>query len=115
MRALQIATTITVLLTGIIAILFETGVLQEGLRAGCGVTEQYVIDALSALSVVGCVPIAVKSSTRPWFRWVLLSLPVLMDLTFYYLYFNSLSLPCAGIVGVALIMLWPRDNSPEIW
>lgn len=102
-----------VLLAGCLCILFETGLLPEGIWAGMD-TVQYVMDCGAvALTLLGIV-IGMKADGRPWLRWVCFSVPLLASLLVYYLFVSATTLACAAAVGVVMLLQWPRAHTPQI-
>ena len=102
-----------VLLAACLIILFETGLLPEGLLCG-EYAVQYALDiATVALTLAGMV-LGMKWRGSPWVRLVCLALPLMLSLMVYYLFVSPTAPYCAAAVGVAMLLLWPRANTPEI-
>lgn len=112
-RQWQWAWAAVVLLAGCLSILFETGLLPEGICAGMD-SVQYVMDCgAMALTLLGIV-IGMKADGRPCLRWVCFSVPLLASLLVYYLFVSATTLACAAVVGIAMLLQWPRAHTPQI-
>lgn len=103
----------TVLLVCCLGIFFETGLLPQGVCAGMD-TLQYVMDCgAMALTLAGIV-LGMRAAGRPWLRYVCFGVPLVVSLLVYFLFYSSTTLACAAAVAVAMLLQWPRANTPQI-
>ena len=113
MNRWQKAWAAVVLLAICLIILFETGLLPEGVWGGES-SVQYVFDCVAvALSLIGLY-VGMKSEHRPWLRLICFALPLILSLLVYYLFVSATTLACAAAIGVAMTLQWPRAHTPEI-
>lgn len=96
-----------------LVILFETGLLPEGLCCG-NESAQYACEVVTLALTLGGLVTGMKSSGRPCLRFVCFAAPLLLSLLVYYLFVSPTTLACAAAVGVAMLLQWPRANTPEI-
>lgn len=94
-------------------LLFETGLLPEGLCCGHE-SAQYGCEVATLALTLGGLVMGMKSPERPCLRFACFAVPLLLSLLVYYLFVSSTTLACAAAVGVAMLLLWPRANTPEI-
>lgn len=112
-RQWQWAWTAVVLVSACLIILFETGLLPMGLFCGdAGL--QYALDILTVVLTLGGMVLGMKWKGSPWVRLVCLGLPLVLSLLVYFLFVSPTAPYCAAVTGVAMLLLWPRDNTPEI-
>ena len=112
-RKWQYAWAAVVLLCGCLILLFETGLLPMGLFCGED-NVQYVMDiAVVFLTLIGVV-LGVRAHNCPKGRFVCFSLPLVLALLVYYLFLSPAAPYCAAVVGVAMLLQWPRASAPEI-
>ena len=118
------------LFPAIYAILFETGVLEEGIYAGDAQME-YIFQSVCILLTICLIPLALRlfnlnlvkrikelplqealKSYRIWsdVRMSLLFAPVMLGLTFYYLTLNTTGLFCACMALIASLFCVPSTN-----
>ena len=118
------------LFPAIYAILFETGVLEEGIYAGDAQME-YIFQSVCILLTICLIPLALRlfnlnlvkrikelplqealKSYRIWsdVRMSLLFAPVMLGLTFYYLTLNTTGLFCACMALIASLFCVPSEN-----
>ncbi len=112
-RKWQWAWTAVVLLALSLIILFETGLLPEGCLCGDD-NVQYALDILTVLLTLAGMVLGMRWKGSPWVRFACFSLPLLLALLVYYLFVSATTLACAAAVGVAMLLQWPRANTPEI-
>lgn len=114
----------------ILAFLYETGCLPEGIYAGDAQME-YILQSVSILLTVGLIPFALRlfnlnlvkriqelpladalKSYRMWadIRLCLLFVPVLLNLSFYYLTLNTTGLFCTLMALLASLFCVPSEN-----
>lgn len=114
----------------IYAILFETGVLEEGIYAGDAQME-YIFQSVCILLTICLIPLALRlfnmnlvkrikelplqealKSYRIWsdVRLSLLFAPAMLSLTFYYLSLNTTGLFCACMALIASLFCVPSEN-----
>lgn len=112
------------------AFLFETGILTEGAYAGHAQAE-YIFQSAGILLTVGLIPFALRifnlnlvkrirqlplqqalKSYRIWsdVRLSLLFVPVMINLTFYYLTLNTTGLFCACMALIASLFCVPSES-----
>ncbi len=118
------------LFPAIYAILFEAGVLEEGIYAGDAQME-YIFQSVCILLTICLIPLALRlfnlnlvkrikelplqealKSYRIWndVRMSLLFAPVMLGLTFYYLTLNTTGLFCACMALIASLFCVPSTN-----
>ena len=118
------------LFPAIYAILFEAGVLKEGIYAGDAQME-YIFQSVCILLTICLIPLALRlfnlnlvkrikelplqealKSYRIWsdVRMSLLFAPVMLGLTFYYLTLNTTGLFCACMALIASLFCVPSTN-----
>ena len=118
------------LFPAIYAILFEAGVLEEGIYAGDAQME-YIFQSVCILLTICLIPLALRlfnlnlvkrikelplqealKSYRIWgdVRLSLLFAPVMLGLTFYYLTLNTTGLFCACMALIASLFCVPSEN-----
>ena len=112
LRYLQIEYVAVWVLPLLLVALYETGVMTEGAYAG-DVRMDYVLQTVGILLAVGNVkqrslPEALKSYRR-WseIRTGMLVVPVLVNLSFYYLTLNNTGVLCAMMALIASLFCVP--------
>jgi len=111
----------------VLVALYETGVMTEGVYAG-DVRMDYILQTVGILLVVGLIPLSlrlfslslvkhVKQLTLPealksYRRWSevrieMLLVPVLVNLSFYYLTMNTTGIMCAMMALIASLFCIP--------
>ena len=111
----------------VLVALYETGVMTEGVYAG-DVRMDYILQTVGILLVVGLIPLSlrlfslslvkhVKQLTLPealksYRRWSevrigMLLVPVLVNLSFYYLTMNTTGVMCAMMALIASLFCIP--------
>lgn len=114
----------------LLVFLYETGHLPEGIYAGDAQLE-YMLQCVSILLTVGLIPFALRlfnlnlvkrikelplaealKSYRIWsdIRLCLLFVPVMLNLSFYYLTMNTTGLFCAAMALLASLFCVPSEN-----
>ena len=114
----------------LLVVLYETGLYQEGLLAGNAQME-YILQSVSILLTIGLIPFALRmfnlnlvkrikelplqqalKSYQTWslLRLVLLFVPAIMALSFYYLTMNTTNLFCACMALIATLFCVPSEN-----
>lgn len=114
----------------LLVILYETGVLPEGIYTGDAQME-YIMQSASILLTIGLIPFSLRlfslnlvkrikelplaealKSYRIWsdIRYCLLFVPAMLSMTFYYLTLNTTGLFCAAIALIASLFCVPTYN-----
>ena len=107
----------------VLVILYETGIMTEGDYAG-DARMDYILQTIGILLTVGLIPLSLRlllslpdalSSYRRWneIRLGLLVVPVLTNLSFYYLTLNTTGLFCAAMSLIASLFCVPTRK--RIW
>lgn len=117
----------------VLVILYETGIMTEGDYAG-DARMDYILQTIGILLTVGLIPLSLRlfslslvkcvkllslpdalSSYRRWneIRLGLLVVPVLTNLSFYYLTLNATGLFCAAMSLIASLFCVPTRK--RIW
>lgn len=112
------------------AILFETGVLEEGTYAGDAQVE-YIFQSTGILLTIGLIPFALRifnlnlvkrikelplqDALKSYSRWgdvrlCLLFVPAMLNLTFYYLTLNTTGLFCTCMALIASLFCVPSES-----
>ena len=111
-RHWQYAWAAVVLLAFCLTLLFETGILPEGICAGYD-SVQYACDCLTLALTLGGIYVGMKMGRRHGIR-LLCFLPLILSLMVYYLFMSATTLACAAAIGVAMVLQWPRAHTPQI-
>lgn len=111
----------------LLVILYETGVMTEGMYAG-DVRMDYILQSVGILLAVGLIPLSLRlfslslvknvkqlslpealKSYRRWseIRIGMLLVPVLVNLSFYYLTMNNTGVLCAMMALIASLFCIP--------
>lgn len=127
LKCLQAEYIVMWILPLLLVVLYETGVMNEGALAG-DVRMDYILQTIGILLVVGLIPVSLRlfslslvkrvkelslpdalSSYRRWseVRLGLLLVPVLMNLSFYYLTLNTTGVMCAAMSLIASLFCVP--------
>ncbi len=127
LKCLQAEYIVMWILPLLLVFLYETGVMNEGALAG-DVRMDYILQTIGILLVVGLIPVSLRlfslslvkrvkelslpdalSSYRRWseVRLGLLLVPVLMNLSFYYLTLNTTGVMCAAMSLIASLFCVP--------
>lgn len=114
----------------LLVVLYETGVMDEGIFAG-NVRMEYILQTVGILLAIGLIPLSLRlfslslvkriqllslpdalSSYRRWseIRLGLLLVPVLMNLSFYYLTLDTTGILCAAMSLVASLFCVPTHK-----
>ena len=117
----------------VLVILYETGIMTEGNYAG-DTRMDYILQTIGILLTVGLIPLSLRlfslslvkrvkqlslpyalSSYRRWseIRLGLLVVPVLTNLSFYYLTLNTTGLFCAALSLIASLFCVPTRK--RVW
>jgi hypothetical protein len=102
--------------------LYETGVMTEGAYAG-DVRMDYVLQTVGILLAVGLIPLSLRlfslslvknvkqrslpEALKSYRRWRMLVVPVLVNLSFYYLTLNNTGVLCAMMALIASLFCVP--------
>ena len=124
LRYLQIEYVAVWVLPLLLVALYETGVMTEGAYAG-DVRMDYVLQTVGILLAVGLIPLSLRlfslslvkqrslpealKSYRRWseIRTGMLVVPVLVNLSFYYLTLNNTGVLCAMMALIASLFCVP--------
>lgn len=127
LKCLQVEYAMVWVLPLLLAVLYETGVMDEGTFAG-DARMDYVLQVIGILLTVGLIPLSLRLfglslakcvralslpdalvSYRRWseVRLGLLLVPVLMNLSFYYSTLNTTGMLCAAMSLVASLFCVP--------
>ena len=111
-RHWQYAWAAVVLLAFCLILLFETGILPEGICAGYD-SVQYACDCLTLALTLGGIYVGMKMGRSHGIR-LCFGLPLILSLMVYYLFMSATTLACAAAIGVAMVLQWPRAHTPQI-
>lgn len=115
----------------IVAALFETGVLEEGLMAGNDGLDEFVATAVMELLTIALIPTALRlfkfkrverelqeqheTALQKWgvLRMALLELPLMANTLLYYIYLNTSFGYMAIIVLLCMAFVYPSKERCE--
>ena len=116
LRYLQIEYVAVWVLPLLLVALYETGVMTEGAYAG-DVRMDYVLQTVGILLAVGLIPLSLRlrslpEALRSYRRWSeirtgMLVVPVLVNLSFYYLTLNNTGVLCAMMALISSLFCVP--------
>lgn len=127
LQCLQVEYLLVWILPLLLVILYETGVMTEGMYAG-DVRMDYILQSVGILLAVGLIPLSLRlfslslvknvkqlslpealKSYRRWseIRIGMLLVPVLVNLSFYYLTLNNTGVLCAMMALIASLFCIP--------
>lgn len=127
LQCLQVEYLLVWILPLLLVILYETGVMTEGMYAG-DVRMDYILQTVGILLAVGLIPLSLRlfslslvknvkqlslpealKSYRRWseIRIGMLLVPVLVNLSFYYLTMNNTGVLCAMMALIASLFCIP--------
>lgn len=127
LQCLQVEYLLVWILPLLLVILYETGVMTEGMYAG-DVRMDYILQSVGILLAVGLIPLSLRlfslslvknvkqlslpealKSYRRWseIRIGMLLVPVLVNLSFYYLTMNNTGVLCAMMALIASLFCIP--------
>ena len=112
-RHWQYAWAAVVLLAFCLTLLFETGILPEGICAGYD-SVQYACDCLTLALTLGGIYVGMKMGRSHGVRLLCFGRPLILSLMVYYLFMSATTLACAAAIGVAMVLQWPRAHTPQI-
>lgn len=130
LQCLQIEYVLVWALPLLLVVLYETGIMTEGGYAG-DTRMEYILQTIGILLTIGLIPLSLRlfslslvkyvkqlslpEALKSYLRWSeirigLLLVPILVNLSFYYLTMNTTGLLCAAMALIASLFCVPTHK-----